>query len=173
MHNKIRMYVARLILGVMAIVVLNACSPTKVFKDSPLSPPTSEEPYTTVYFLRELKEPQMKLARNAVNIEINNQPLMKLSMGEYVMVRLVPTEATVTVKSLSFMGGKVDPVILSGSKTFNFAAGQTNFIRIKLIDEEFRGVYYEPQRIEFNEAREIAKRLRPKGVARKHPIERL
>ncbi|OGT18923.1 MAG: hypothetical protein A2V90_06880 [Gammaproteobacteria bacterium RBG_16_57_12] len=162
-------------LTILALAGVVSCglSYTKVNRDSPLMPLSLSEPHATVYFMRDNNYANMQLANNAVTIEINGKELASLSRGEYILARIIPTEGTVTIKSMSFVGGKPDPVTVSGSKTFNFAADQTSFIRIKMIDEEFRGTHFEPQRVEFNEARELARELRAVGKARQAPIEKL
>jgi hypothetical protein len=157
----------------MVLLMLGACSNTGVVKNSPLFPATEDDPYATIYFIREVVRTRMPVSEEAVTIEINDQELLKLSMGDYTMVRILPTEGTVTVKNLAMYTDKLEPIEMTGSNTFNFASGQTNFILLKTINEEFRGVYYEPVRIEFNEAREISRYLAPRGMARKYPIKKL
>lgn len=151
-------------------LILAGCLDSRVIKNSPALQTNLEEPHSSVYFLRPDREKLMGVSDNAVTIEINGEKVLLLAKGEYALLRLKPTRGTVTVKTWSRVGGKISPEEVSGSETFNFAAGQTNFIQLKLFNEEFRGVYYVPERIEFSSARTIARDLRPMGEARKRPI---
>lgn len=172
MTNNIVVRFPVLLICALALT-LGACTSSRVQKESTLFPLTEDDSFSTVYIFREADKTRMAVAEDAIKIEINGEALLKMSMGEYFMVRIIPMEGTVTVKNLSYVTDKPDPVVMEESRTFNFAADQTNFIRLKAINEEFRGVYFIPERIEFDEAREISKRLRPSGLARKHPIRKL
>lgn len=167
--------IIKILIGMMALIAgLTGCTNSKIYEKSRALQLNENDAYSTVYFLRpEVKRGITGVVDNSIRVEINGEETVALSQGEYVMVRVVPSEAVVTFKSLSMVGSKIEPQEMRGSQTFNFAAEQTNFILVKAINEEFRGAYFMPERIEFNEARKIARDLTPAGAARKRPIEKL
>ena len=136
----------------------------KVIEQSEALQHNLNQPYSTVYILRERPRYISGLPDQPINIDINGYEVGSLSHSEYIMLRIVPTEGTIRFSSLDIFGNDPQPRWLNGEETFNFAAGQTNFIRTKFIDGEFRGAYFVPERIEFNLARELAKILKPFNI---------
>ncbi len=169
MHQRLLL---ALMLGVIAVMV-SGCSGTQIIEDSPVMQLNPEQPYSTVYILREHPKYRTGFPEQPIKIDINGHDVGSLSYGEYIMLKIKPTEGTIRFTSLDIYGPVPDPRELSGEETFNLAAGQTNFIRVKFIDGEFRGAYFVPERIEFNTAREISKRLRPYDVESGHLISDL
>lgn len=158
---------------VMLSMLLSGCAGSKIVRDSPIIQQNLDQPYSTIYFLRNDDKVFRGLAEDAVWVEINGQNVVKLAKGEYAMIRIKPIESTVRVISMSYIGTNPYPQEVYGEDTFNFAANQTNFINISIRDGEFRGVYFMPVRVESNEARAIARDLRPAGVDKGHRIENL
>ena len=145
----------------LLIITLSGCSGTFLIKDNQALQTNLEQEYSTVYILREKPKYLSGLPNQAISIDINGHEIGNLSFGEYIMLRIKPTEGTIRFTSMDTYGAIHEPRELSGEETFNFAAGQTNFIRTRFIDGEFRGAYFVPERIEFNLARELAKELKP------------
>ncbi len=162
-----------LLLASIAALTQVGCVDTRLIANSPIVETKLDQPYSTVYFLREDRGLTRGLPDDTVLIDINGNDLGWLAQGEYVMFRIKPIEATVRVRSWDIVGDQAAPQELSGEETFNFAAGQTNFIRLKMIDGEFRGTYYLPERIESAKARLLSEKLKPVGEAKKHPISTL
>jgi hypothetical protein len=167
----------RLILMVAIVAVatsLGGClGGSIVYKDSQAVQQKLDLPYATLYILREALHVSKGASDEAVRIDINGHEVVKLVQGEYAMLRIKPTEGTIRIKSYSIVGNNPVTREMSGEETFNFAAGQTNFINVRRIDGEFRGVYFIPERIEFNKARKLAEKLRPAGDAKEHRIDAL
>lgn len=132
-----------------------------------------DQPYSTVYILREELNLYVGPAQGLVTVEINGNDVVKLASGHYVMLRVKPGESLVVIKSLSKVGNDPEPREMLGTALFNFSAGQTNFLRLKIFNEEFRGVYYQPERIEFNRARGLVRALKPVKVPQQAQIDRL
>jgi len=158
---------------VAAGLISGCLTDTRLVKDSLVLQTQPDQPYATIYFLRESMLIHNAPARDPVTIDINGHDVMRLSQGEYAMIRIKPTEGTVRMRSHSLVGNKPVAQEIFGERTFNFAAGQTNFLRTKMVDGGFRGVYFVPERIEFNQARALVERLRPAGEARRYPIDQL
>lgn len=153
------------IIGIALLsMMLNGCTGTKVIEESEALQHNLTQPYSTVYILRERPRYISGLPDQPVKIEINGYEVGALSYSEYIMLQIVPTEGTIRFTSLDIYGAVPDPRWMTGEETFNFAAGQTNFIRAKFIDGEFRGAFFVPERIEFNLARELAKTLKPYNI---------
>lgn len=151
-----------LIIGTALLsMILSGCTGTKVIQESEALQANLNQPYSTVYILRERPRYISGLPDQPIKIDINGYEVGALSYSEYIMLRIVPTEGTIRFTSLDVFGAVPEPRWMVGEETFNFAAGQTNFIRAKFIDGEFRGAYFVPERIEFNLARELAKTLKP------------
>ncbi|MEW5754777.1 MAG: hypothetical protein AB1810_00590 [Pseudomonadota bacterium] len=162
-----------LLIASIAVLTLTGCVDTRFIANSPIVETNLDQPYSTVYFLREDLGLNRGLPDDTVLVDINGNDLVYLAQGEYVMLRIKPIEATVRVRSWDVIGDNPAPQEIAGEETFNFAAGQTNFIRLKLVDGEFRGTYYVPERIESAKARMLAEKLKPVGEAKQHPISKL
>ncbi|MCF6217538.1 MAG: hypothetical protein L3J62_03590 [Gammaproteobacteria bacterium] len=143
------------------VLSLSGCTGTHVIEDSPILQPNLDQEYSTIYILRERPRYPTGFPDQPIKIDINGYDLGKLSYSEYIMLRIKPTEGTIRFLSLDLYGPIKEPRQLAGEETFNFAAGQTNFILAKFIDGEFRGAYFVPERIEFNRARKLAEKMKP------------
>lgn len=170
--GKLSMRLFLWLASIMALA-LTGCVDTRLIANSPIVETKLDQPYSTVYFLREDLGLNRGLPDDTVLIDINGNDLAWLAQGEYVMFRIKPIEATVRVRSSDIIGDTPTPQELAGEETFNFAAGQTNFIRLKMVDGEFRGTYYQPERVESAKARQLSETLKPVGEAKRHPISKL
>jgi len=160
--NSTRKFIT--IAAVILIISLSGCSGTHLIDDSQALQLNLEQEYSTIYILRENPKYLTGFPNQPIRIDINGYDIGALSYGEYIMLRIKPTEGTVRFSSMDVYGSIQKPRELSGEETFNFSAGQTNFIRTRFIDGEFRGAYFVPERIEFNLARELAKELKPHKI---------
>lgn len=152
------------IAAVILITNLIGCSGTLLIDDSQALQLNLEQEYSTIYILRENPNYLTGFPNQPIHIDINGYDIGALSYGEYIMLHIKPTEGTIRFTSMDIYGSIQKPRELSGEETSNFAAGQTNFIRTRFIDGEFRGAYFVPERIEFNLARELAKELKPHKI---------
>ncbi len=150
-----------ILFAALFLTSLSGCTGTHIIKKSQALQPNLDQEYSTIYILRERPEYGTGFPDQPIKIDINGYDMGALSYGEYLMLHIKPTEGTMRFSSLDVYGPVNEPRGLSGEETFNFAAGQTNFIRAKFIDGEFRGAYFKPERIEFNRARKLAENLKP------------
>lgn len=164
----------RQLLMLSVLVILAGCSGTRVLPTAePALQRNPELPFSTVYILREESNFYLGPANGPVRIEINGHDVVSINESDYIMVRVKPGESLVVTKNMSRYGAELHPREMTATATFNFAAGQTNFIRLKVYNGEFRGVYFTPERIEFNRARDLVKRLRAIDVPANLRIDRL
>lgn len=164
--SHVRQWLAGIILGVAAI----GCTTTRVTGDHPHVAGAAGDASATVYFLRPEPERRMGFADNPVTIELNQDPLIKLGLGEYTLVRLVPRSSVFTLRNLTEAGPYWTVRELERQYRFEFMPGQTYFLLISAVDGEFRGVHFLAEAIDGTKAREVAARLRPVGDARSAPL---
>ncbi len=132
-----------------------------------------DEPAAVVYLIRPRASRSHGVADDPVRILIDKQYLLDLAEAEYVRLRLQPGEHEIEVRNLSYMTAGPDPVEVWRARNFHFAAGQTYYLRVRLDDQEFRGVYFVPERITAAQARWLVREQgqRPAGeAARAQPI---
>ena len=161
------------IMCLSGLMGLLGCASTQIQSGNPLIQTNASAPHARVYFIRPGTERYMGVADNVVDIELDQRPLLKLVKGEYVLVDLKPGVVTATVKSMTSWGPQSKIKEMSRSRDFTFDEGETYFIVISPVDGEFRGVFFLPKSVDFLTAREISKRLRAVGKAKKEPIPEL
>ena len=117
-----------------------------------------------VYFIRPMTERRMGAADNLITIDINRNRLLKIDKGEYTLVDLKPNDnVEITINSITAWGTTHEIKEVSKTRRFSLESGQTYFISAKMVDGEFRGVYFLPKSIDLETAKKITKRLRPIG----------
>ena len=161
---------ALLVAGLAGLMGLAGCASTQIQAGHPLIQTNPSAPHASVYFMRPWTERTMGVADNAVDIELDQRPLLKLVKGEYVLVNLKPGPVTTTIKSITVWGPESKIKEMSKSRNFTFDEGETYFIVISPVDGEFRGIFFLPKAVDFLTAKKISKRLRPVGKARSEPI---
>lgn len=160
------LYLRIVFVGTMLAFSLLGCTVTRVAGDHPLVAAAAGNASATVYFLRPEPERRMGFADNPVVVELNQDRLMKLGLGEYTVVRLVPRASVFTLRNWTEAGPNWDIRELERQYRFEFEPGQTYFIVVTAIDGEFRGVHFLAESVDAIKAREVAVRLRPVGDAR-------
>lgn len=161
-------YAARLTVVFFALAVmtvLTGCGSTAVNKKHILIETDAKKSYAKVFFIRPFTYRERGIADNPVKIELNRKQLISLGKGEYTAVHLKPVDATITTRSFSMFTNKLLPIEMTRSATMNFSEGQTYFIHIKQVNEEFRGVYYLPELIGAKTAKRMIESLRAIGDA--------
>ena len=162
---------AAFIIGLFFVIA--GCGSTSVHNDHILIETKEENPGANVYFIRPFTYRERGIADNPVKIELNRKKLVTLGKGEYTLVKIKPVEATITTRSHTMHTNKLMPVEISRSANMHFEHGQTYFIHIRQVNEEFRGVYYLPELIGLKTARRLTATLRASGDARSARIEDL
>ncbi len=130
-------------------------------------------PAANVYLLRPQPERVMGFPDNELDVELNQEKLLKLTKGQYTMVRLIPRDYTLTLKNLSEAGTLWKVREMSRNYPFNFRAGENYFLVIRPFDGEFRGVHFTAESVDIFAAKQIAQQLSAVGGASAAPIPSL
>jgi hypothetical protein len=129
--------------------------------------------FAYAYFIRPKPYKSKGVADEAVRIEFQEKVLLELDEGSYALLRIKPSKGELKVYNKTKFINKIHPVEVWRAREYKFIEGKTYFIHIKRIDEEFRGVFYDPEPVDFEAAKTLAKKPRASGEARNAPIEKL
>lgn len=133
----------------------------------------ADEHVAKVYFIRPMPLKFKGVADQKVKVDFNNEELLTLSEGYYTLVKLKPSKGEVTTHSKTKFTNDNVPIDVSRSRAYRFIAGKTYFIELKRVDEEFRGIFYDPAPITYEKALALSKDLRASGEAKDEPIDKL
>ncbi len=151
--------------GIMFLLVVG-CGSTATMESHPLLANASNSDAAKVYFLR--TDPGFQgVMGNAFKLSLAGQQLLTLAKGEYTLVYLKPWSGDVTVESSTVVnrGGMNTQVAVKESQSFTFADARTYYIGFR---ESPRG--YVPYNITEDDARNLASRLKPVGMAVATPL---
>lgn len=129
--------------------------------------------FAYVYFIRPKLYKSKGVADEAVRIEFQEKVLLELDEGSYTLLRIKPSKGELKVFNETKFINKIHPVEVWRAREYKFIEGKTYFIHIKQINEEFRGVFYDPEPISFEMAKTLAEKPHASGEARNAPIEKL
>ncbi|MFV2057612.1 MAG: hypothetical protein ACC707_14175, partial [Thiohalomonadales bacterium] len=114
---------------------------------------------------------------------LNGETLLDIREGAYTMVKILPGKARVATHSSTEFINKSKPIQVSRYRDYNFVEDRTYFIHIARIDEEFRGVFFDPHLVDLRKAKTLlfpvygagsaASAVRPFGAARAAPLKSL
>jgi phage anti-repressor protein len=135
--------------------------------------PGDPEYFAYAYFIRPKLYKSKGVADEAVRIEFQEKILLELDEGSYALLRIKPSKGVLKVFNETNFINKIHPVEVWRAREYKFIEGKTYFIHIKQIDEEYRGVFYDPEPVDFEMAKTLAKKPRASGEARNAPIETL
>jgi len=158
---------------ISALIAISSCGSTSINTKHILVETDEKIPAATVYFIRPFTYRERGIADNPVKIELNRKELIALGKGEYTLIRIKPIDATITTKNFSMFTNKLLPIEMKRSANLTFDAGQTYFIHIRQVNEEFRGVYYLPELIGLKTAKRMSAELKSIGVSSGATIEEL
>jgi hypothetical protein len=158
-----------LLLGALTLAG-GGCTATRVASQHPLIVAGAGGPTATVYFIRPDPERAMGYSDNPVDIDLNQEPLLKLARGEYTVLSLIPRDAIFTLRNQTEAGGNWNVKELERQYRFSFAPGGTYYLVVKPVDGEFRGVHFRAENVDANTARQVAAQLHAAGAARQQPL---
>jgi hypothetical protein len=134
----------------------------------------------SVYFIRPKPYKSKGIADGPVKISFQNENLLTQSEGNYSLLYIKPSKGTVKVHSSTMFTDKSVPVEVWRGRDYKFLADKTYFIYVRQINEEFRGVFYEPQPVSLREAKQLITAgdgftggVLATGAARSAPIDEL
>jgi len=149
---------------------VNNKHPMVVSKEMKPNEPVS---HAYVYFIRPKLYKSKGIADEPVRIEFQENVLLELDEGSYTLMRIIPSKGEVKVFNKTKFVNNIYPVEVWRAREYKFIEGKTYFIHIKQINEEYRGVFYDPQPVDLETAKILAKQPRASGEARNSPIEKL
>jgi hypothetical protein len=142
--------------------------------------PEQKAQLAAVYFIRPTAYKTKGVANDAVRISFQGQTLLEQDEGNYTLLYIKPSKGTLKVHSKTMFADRRLPVEVWRAREYKFIAGKTYFVYVRQINEEFRGVFYEPTPVRLDEAKELIVpgkgrfgSTRASGLARSAPIDKL
>jgi len=157
----------------LIVLLLYGCGSDVNVKHPMVETGVADEHIAKVYFLRPMPLKFKGVADQKVKVDFNNETLLSLSEGYYTLVKLKPSKGEVTTHSKTKFTNNNVPIDVSRSRAYRFIAGKTYFIELKRVDEEFRGIFYDPAPITYEKALAISRDLSASGEAKDEPINKI
>lgn len=155
----------------LVLFLLTACGGKFYTNNSALQGITPETPVATVYFIRPALLKPKGFADREITVDYLGEPLLTIEQGYYALFKIKPGKGEVVTHSLTKFTSQLEPIKVSRKRTYNFIAGKTYFIYLKQLNEEFRGVFYDPMPVSLEQAKRLIVDARPTGAARDAHIE--
>ncbi|HHI93096.1 MAG TPA: hypothetical protein ENK04_06205 [Gammaproteobacteria bacterium] len=169
--------------AMLSTVLLAACTTVNSKHPEVVTGKITEEAkaqLAAVYFIRPKAYKSKDMADRPVRIEFQGKTLLTQDEGTYTLLYIKPSKGVLKVYSKTLFAGQDSAVDVWRSRVYKFIAGKTYFIYVRQIDEEFRGVFYEPQPVSLNEAKQLIVpglgrfgNTHASGAARSAPIDEL
>lgn len=153
------------------VLWLSACA--TVNQQHPDIETRADAPAAMVYFIRPKLDKHKDYADNRIRVEFAGKPLVSLDEGSYTLLRLKPSDGLVKVFSMTRFTNQNQAIEVWRERRYKFLPDRTYFIYLKQLNEEFRGIYYEPKPVDFDSAKQLVKSARASGAARNARIEDL
>ncbi len=173
----------RACVAVIGIMLLVACATVNNEHPNVASDEITAESkaqLATVYFIRPRVYKSKNLANGPVRVEFQEQTLLTQDEGTYTLLYIKPSKGTLKTHSKTLYVDQHSSIDVWRERVYKFIAGRTYFIYVRQIDEEFRGVFYAPQPVDLQEAKQLivpgTNRFgytRASGAARNAPIDEL
>ncbi|NOZ53075.1 MAG: hypothetical protein GXP08_08030 [Gammaproteobacteria bacterium] len=163
-----------IILLLLLSVFLTACSTrTFVHQNQYVLQSNDNSKVARVYFLRPTPMKYKGIADSVVHVDFNGSRLLSVNEGRYALIKLKSSQGPITTYSLTMFTNQDQPIQVKRTRQYRFIAGKTYFIHLKRINEEFRGIFYDPAPITLEQAQKLAAKLRPYGDASSASIKTL
>ena len=134
----------------------------------------------SVYFIRPKPYKSKGVSDDSVLISFQNKTLLSQAEGNYSLLHIKPSKGTLKVHSKTMFTDNSAPVEVWRAREYKFIADKTYFIYVRQINEEFRGVFYEPQPVSLREAKQLIETgkgftgsVLATGAARNAPIDKI
>jgi hypothetical protein len=162
-----------IVASIIVALLLYGCGGKVNVQHSQLQTTAEDEHVAKVYFLRPMPLKYKGIADKKVRIDFQNQPLLTIKEGQYTLVKLKPSKGEVVTHSTTKFTNDNVPINVSRAREYRFIAGKTYFIHVKRVDEEFRGIFYDPAPVNLEQALELSRRLHAVGLAADEPIDQI
>jgi len=159
----------------IGLMCLSACTTSVIMPSNPQYANENSNNFATVYVMRPTLQRTRGIADNDLTIEFGEKQLATLlSAGEYVAFKVKPGPLDIITRNETYLTAKPEPTTVWRARNFVFDAGQTYFIEAKFTQEEFRGIYFIPKKIDLKTAKSYLNRIKPAGdLATSKPIAKL
>lgn len=134
----------------------------------------------SVYFIRPKPYKSKGVSDGRVRISFQDKTLLSQAEGNYSLLYIKPSKGDLKVHSKTMFTDKSTPVDVWRVREYKFLAGKTYFVYVRQINEEFRGIFYEPQPVSLREAKQLivsgdglVTNVLATGAARSAPIDKL
>ena len=181
--NNSSQWIRNCVVAIGVVWLLAACATVNSKHPQVMSGKITEESkaqLATVYFIRPKVDKSKGMANDTVRIEFKEKVLLTQDEGTYTLLYIKPSKGTLKVHSKTLYADQRAAIDVWRERVYKFIAGRTYFIHVRQIDEEFRGVFYEPQPVDLREAKQLIVagagyfgNARPSGAARSAPIGEL
>ena len=129
--------------------------------------------FANVYFIRPKPFKPKGVVDKTITIEYQDIPILNIDEGSYTLLRIKPSAGMIKVDSETKFTNKIVPIKVWRARHYKFIEGKTYFIYLKRVNEEFRGIFYEPQPVKFEKAKALTEKTFASGEARSFPIDEL
>ncbi len=167
----------------ISVVLLAACATVNNEHPNVVSGEITAESkaqLATVYFIRPRAYKSKNVSNDTVRIAFKGQTLLTQDEGTYTLLYIKPSKGALKIHSKTLYADQRVPIDVWRERVYKFIAGRTYFIHVRQIDEEFRGVFYEPEPVDLQEAKRLIVpstghfgNTRASGAARNAPIDEL
>jgi len=157
---------------ILIISLLGACTTSVIKPNNPHFAKLNAKDFALVYVMRPTPIRTRGVADNDIKVEFGeNQLVSELSSGEYVAFKVKPGKLDIITRSIAYVTTRTLPDKVWRARNFDFEAGKTYYIHAKFTQEEFRGMYFIPEKISEEEAKAMLIRIQPAGdLATSQPI---
>ena len=159
--------------GILVLILLGACTGKANLQHPALLDIGPDTPVANIYFLRPRMLKPKGYSDSKLDITFNDKKLLELHAGAYTLLKVHPGKVRVATHSLTNFTNQQMPIKVSRYRDYNFIAGKTYFIHIRRVDEEFRGVFFDPQPIDLLQAKALLTDVTAFGLARYESIDEL
>lgn len=129
--------------------------------------------FASVYFIRPRPFKPKGVADKTITVDYQDKTILTIDEGNYTLLRIKPSTGMIKVHSETKFTNQLTPIKVWRSRQYKFIEGKTYFIHLKRVDEEYRGIFYEPQPVKFDQAKSLADDTFASGEARSKPIDEL
>lgn len=157
-----------LIAGCASVDEQNPMLITKKYKSG-----EQQEAYASVYFIRPRPYKSKGVADKKIYVEYKGKLLLSIDEGNYTLLRIKPSSGEIKVFNQTKFTNKQEPITVWRERKYTFIEGKTYFIYLKRDNEEFRGVFYDPQPVHLEQAKKLLDHTWADGEARDAPIDKL
>lgn len=156
------------------VITLSGCGVVSINRHNPALQLTPDVAPAKVYFIRTRPVKPKGIADNNLYVEYQGQKLLSIAEGTYALVEMNPGKGEIITHSKTMFTNRLMPIKVTRKRFFTFVSGGTYFINIKRDNQEFRGIFYDPEPVDLATAKSLTEDLRASGnLTRREPIDKI